>query len=181
MPMTPSAEIEYKKAIFAGGCFWCMESPFKKIKGVKEVISGYTGGSSENPTYEEVCSGTSGHLEAVRVTYDPAQVSYKELLEVFWQQVDPTDPGGQFVDRGPQYRTAIFYLDEDQKATAEASREQIHAEGRHGRPIVTEIIPEAAFYPAEDHHQNFYIREPVRYRIYRAHSGRDRYLDKVWK
>ncbi len=179
--MISSDENQYKKALFAGGCFWCMESPFKKIEGVKEVISGYTGGPSKNPTYEEVCSGTSGHLEAVRVTYDPAQISYKELLEVFWQQVDPTDPGGQFVDRGPQYRTAIFYLDENQKREAEVSKEQLYAKGRHTSPIVTEILPASDFYPAEDYHQNFYIKEPVKYRTYRAHSGRDRYLEKIWK
>lgn len=172
---------EYKKATFAGGCFWCMEHPFEKMDGVKEVISGYTGGTIKNPTYEEVSAGRSGHLEAVQITFDPEKISYKKLLEVFWKQINPTDAGGQFVDRGPQYRSAIFYHDAAQKKEAEESRKKLQATGRHGKPIVTEILPAETFYPAEKYHQDYYKKNPARYRIYRFHSGRDRYLEGIWK
>ena len=170
--------LEY--ATFAGGCFWCMEHPFESLDGVTEVLSGYGGGKSKNPTYAEVSSGRSGHLEVVRITFDPGKVSYKELLDVFWRQIDPTDGGGQFVDRGSQYESAIFYESEEQREVAEASRKALAESGRFSKPIVTEIIKATEFYPAEDYHQDYYKENPVRYNIYRFGSGRDRFLDAVW-
>jgi methionine-S-sulfoxide reductase len=167
-------------ALFAGGCFWCMEPPFAKLDGVLAVVSGYTGGHMENPTYREVCSGTTGHTEAIEITYDPDKVSYDELLDVFWANIDPTDASGQFVDRGSQYRTGIFYLDEEQKHQAEASRKRLAESRRFDSPIVTEITAATTFYPAEDYHQNYYKENAVRYNLYRYNSGRDRYLKKVW-
>lgn len=169
-----------EKATFAGGCFWCMESPFEKIDGVKEVVSGYTGGHKENPTYEEVSAGSTGHVEAVEVTYEPSRVTYPQLLDVFWRQIDPTDPGGQFVDRGSQYRAAIFYHGEEQRILAEKSREAIGKSGRFQAPIVTEILPASRFYKAEEYHQDYYRKNPIRYKFYRFNSGRDQYLKKVW-
>jgi len=171
----------YEIATFAGGCFWCMEPPFEKIEGVKEVISGYTGGHKENPTYKEVSSGATGHLEAIQVKYDPSQISYPELLGVFWRQVDPTDPGGQFVDRGQQYTTAIFYHDDTQKEQAEASKKNLSKSGRYDKSIVTPIKKAEIFYPAEEYHQDYYKKNPLRYKFYRYNSGRDRYLKKIWK
>ena len=168
-------------ATFAGGCFWCLESDLEKVDGVLEVISGYTGGHVENPTYEDVSLGRTGHVEAVQVVYDPAKVSYEQLLDVFWRHIDPTDPGGQFVDRGPQYRTAIFYHDEGQKRLAEVSRQKLQESGRFSKPIVTEILPLGKFYKAEDYHQDYYQKSPVRYQFYRAASGRDAFLKNVWK
>jgi peptide methionine sulfoxide reductase msrA/msrB len=167
-------------AIFAGGCFWCMEPPFEKLEGVKEVISGYTGGFKENPTYEEVSSGKTGHVESVQVIYDPAKVSYERLLDVFWRQIDPTDPGGQFVDRGAQYRSVIFYLAPEQKALAEKSRDELQRSGRFKKQIVTEILPAGKFYKAEEYHQDYYKKNPIRYKFYRYNSGRDQFLKKVW-
>lgn len=169
-----------KKAVFAGGCFWCVESDFEKVDGVAAVISGYTGGETENPTYEQVASGRTTHLEAVQVIYDPGKVSYEALLDVFWRHVDPTDGGGQFVDRGPQYRTAVFYATEEEKATAERSRAALEASGRFGRPVVTEIRKLDRFYPAEDYHQDYYKKSPTRYHLYRSNSGRDQFIRKVW-
>jgi len=169
-----------KKATFAGGCFWCVEADFEKVDGVVEVISGYTGGERENPTYEEVSAGGSGHLEAVQVLYDPAKVSYEELLEVFWRHVDPTDDGGQFVDRGPQYRTAVFYHDEEQRLLAEASKKRLQESGRLSRPVVTEILRLDTFYEAEEYHQDYYKTHTHRYQFYRWNSGRDRFLRQVW-
>jgi len=174
------AENKLEKAVFAGGCFWCMEHPYEKLDGVKEVISGYTGGQKENPTYKEVSAGTTGHAEAVEITYDPSKVSYEELLEVFWRQIDPTDAGGQFADRGSQYRTGIFYFTEGQKALAEKSREELAKSGRFSKPLVTEILPAGKFYRAEDYHQDYYRKNPVRYKIYRYGSGRDKFLNKMW-
>jgi peptide methionine sulfoxide reductase msrA/msrB len=171
---------ELGKATFAGGCFWCMEPPYEKIDGVKEVISGYTGGHKKNPTYEEVSSNITGHAEAVQITYDASKISYEELLDIFWRQIDPTDPGGQFVDRGSSYRTAIFYHSEEQKVLAHQSREAMEKSGRFGKPIVTEIVPASIFYRAEDYHQDYYINHKVRYKYYRYFSGRDQYLDKIW-
>jgi peptide methionine sulfoxide reductase msrA/msrB len=168
------------KAIFAGGCFWCMEPPFEKLPGVISVVSGYTGGFRANPAYDEVSAGTTGHVEAVQIVYDPSRVSYETLLNVFWRQVDPTDPGGQFVDRGTQYRSVIFYQDAGQKALAEKSREALSESGRFGRPIVTEILPAGAFYPAEEYHQGYHKKNPIRYKFYRFNSGRDQFLDRVW-
>ncbi|MEJ5363977.1 MAG: peptide-methionine (S)-S-oxide reductase MsrA [Desulfosoma sp.] len=172
---------ERKTATFAGGCFWCLESDFEKVDGVLEVLSGYTGGHVENPRYEDVSSGRTGHVEAVQVVYDPSKVTYEQLLDVFWRHIDPTDPGGQFVDRGPQYRTAIFYHDQAQKRLAEASRQKLQESGRFSKPIVTEILPLEKFYKAEDYHQDFYQKSPVRYHFYRATSGRDAFLKSVWK
>ena len=168
-------------AVFAGGCFWCTESDFEKVDGVIEVISGYTGGGLAQPTYEQVSAGGTGHVEAVRVIYDPSRVDYERLLEVFWRHVDPTDPGGQFVDRGAQYRSAIFYADATEKRLAEASRDRLAATGPFKKPIATQILPLGEFYPAEDYHQDYYKNNPLRYRYYRNASGRDQFLDKAWK
>jgi methionine-S-sulfoxide reductase len=168
------------RAIFAGGCFWCMEPPFTRLAGVQSVVSGYVGGHRENPTYREVCTGMTGHAEAIEVTFDPDTVSYEQLLEVFWMNIDPTDQGGQFVDRGSQYRTGIFYLDEEQKRLAEASRDRLADSGRFSSPIVTEIVPATRFYPAEGYHQGYCRTNPVDYKRYRYSSGRDQFLGKVW-
>lgn len=175
-----SVNTEFETATFAGGCFWCIEAAFEKAEGVVEVISGFTGGHTENPTYEEVCSGTTGHYEAVQVTYDPSKIYYTELLNIFWREIDPTDPSGQFCDRGAQYRTAIFYHNDGQRRLAEESKEELEKSGTFGKPIVTEIIKASKFYRAEDYHQNYYKVCPVRYASYREASGRDRYLEKVW-
>jgi peptide methionine sulfoxide reductase msrA/msrB len=175
-----AAGSETAEATFAGGCFWCMESPFEKLNGVSEVISGYTGGEEENPTYGEVSSGRTGHVEAVRVLFDPASISYQELLGVFWKQVDPTDPGGQFVDRGSQYGTAIFYHDEEQRKLAERSKKELDASGRYDSPIVTPIRPAGPFYEAEEYHQDYYKKNSLRYQFYRWGSGRDKFLKKIW-
>ncbi len=170
-----------KIATFAGGCFWCMEAPFEKLKGVVAVISGYTGGDEVDPGYEAVSSGQTKHLEAIEVHYDPKQLTYKALLDFFWRQIDPTDGGGSFVDRGPQYRSAIFFHDEEQRLQAGASKEALEQTGRYDKPIVTEIRLAKVFYPAEAYHQDFYQKSPIRYKIYRAGSGRDQYLKTVWQ
>ncbi|MGE5892914.1 MAG: peptide-methionine (S)-S-oxide reductase MsrA [bacterium] len=180
MTTVVAAETKLENATFAGGCFWCMETPFEKLDGVKEVISGYTGGHKEKPTYEEVSAGATGHVEAVQVLYDPAIVSYAKLLDVFWRQIDPTDPAGQFVDRGSQYRSVIFYHNAEQKKLAEKSKEDLQKSDRFQKPIVTEILPASAFYRAEDYHQDYYKKSPIRYKFYRFNSGRDQYLKKVW-
>lgn len=169
-----------KKATFAGGCFWCMQPIFQKMDGVKSVVSGYTGGGKANPTYEEVSTGMTGHREVVEVTYDPAKVSYADLLDVFWQNIDPADVGGQFADRGSQYKTAIFYHDEEQKAIAEKSKGSLERSGKFNKPIATAIIKATQFYPAEDYHQYYYKKNPARYQRYKVGSGRDSYLKKVW-
>ncbi|MCJ7832982.1 MAG: peptide-methionine (S)-S-oxide reductase MsrA, partial [Deltaproteobacteria bacterium] len=156
-----------KIATFAGGCFWCSEADFEKLPGVIKVISGYTGGHKKNPTYQEVCEGSTGHVEAIQVHYDPAKISYKGLLNVFWRHIDPTDPGGQFADRGPQYRTVIFYHDEDQRKLAEKSKEELNHSGKFSKPIATEIKPLCLFYEAEEYHQNYCQRNPLRYKTYR--------------
>jgi peptide methionine sulfoxide reductase msrA/msrB len=171
---------DLKTATFAGGCFWCVESDFEKVSGVVEAISGYAGGQKPNPTYQEVSAGGTGHAEAVQVVYDPTKITYKELLDVFWRQVDPTDDGGQFVDRGSQYRTAIFYHDEEQKRIAEESKAQLEKSGRFSQPVVTEIVPLTEFYPAEDYHQDYYTKNPLRYKFYRYGSGRDQFLESTW-
>ncbi len=169
-----------KVATFAGGCFWCVESDFEKVDGVVEVISGYTGGNKEDPTYEEVSSSGTGHFEAVQVHYDPTRITYEELLDIFWRHVDPTDPGGQFVDRGSQYRSAIFYHDEEQRKLAEQSKEDLNRSGQFEKPIVTEIVPFSRFYRAEDYHQGYYKTHPIRYKFYRFNSGRDQFLNQAW-
>jgi peptide methionine sulfoxide reductase msrA/msrB len=167
-------------ATFAGGCFWCVEKDFEKVNGVVEVISGYTGGHKENPTYEEVSDGGTGHVEAVQVVYDPEKVSYAQLLDVFWRHIDPTDSGGQFVDRGSQYRSVIFYHDEEQKRLAEESKKNLESSGRFNKPIVTEIVQFTKFYRAEDYHQDYYKTHAIRYKYYRFQSGRDQFLKMVW-
>lgn len=170
----------FRQAVFAGGCFWCMEKPFREIPGVVEVESGYTGGREPYPAYEDVCSGITGHLEAVRILYDPGKISYDELLEVFWRQIDPTDGGGQFADRGRQYRTAIFWHDDRQRALAEESRRRLGESGRFGAPVVTEILEAGEFYRAEEYHQDFHRKCVLRYDSYRRHSGRDAFLGAHW-
>jgi peptide methionine sulfoxide reductase msrA/msrB len=180
MQTDSSAQTKLEKATLAGGCFWCMEHPFEKLEGVLEVISGYTGGHKDNPTYEEVSSGMTGHLEAIEITYDPSRISYSEILDIFWKQIDPTDSGGQFVDRGQQYRSAIFYHSEEQKALAEKSKSELNKSGRYKNPIVTEIIKASKFYKAEDYHQDYSKKNPIRYKYYRYNSGRDQYLKRVW-
>ena len=171
---------KYLKATFAGGCFWCLESDFEKVEGVIEAVSGYIGGDTENPTYPEVSSGRSGHAEAVQVRYDPDKISYPELLDIFWRHVDPTDAGGQFVDRGSQYRPAIFYHDVEQKRLAEASKQALAQSGTFDKPIATEIVEFTKFFPAEDYHQAYYKKNAQSYELYRRHSGRDRFLTKIW-
>jgi len=173
-------EKELSVATFAGGCFWCTEADFEKVPGVTKVLSGYTGGTRENPTYEEVSSGSTGHVEAVQVYYDPSKVTYEELLDAFWRHIDPTDAGGQFVDRGSQYRSVIFYHNQEQKQSAEKSKEALGRSGRFNKPIVTEIIPFTRFYVAEEYHQDYYKKNPLRYKFYRYNSGRDQFLKKVW-
>lgn len=169
-----------KFATFAGGCFWCMEPPFEELPGVSAVISGFTGGHKENPTYNEVVMGGTGHVEAVQVHYDPDQISYEDLLEVFWRNVDPTDGGGQFVDRGNTYVTGIYVHDETQKKLAGESKEKLEKSQRFKRPIVTPIIQASEFYPAEDYHQDFYKKSTAHYKSYRMGSGRDQFIDKAW-
>ncbi|MBW1852740.1 MAG: peptide-methionine (S)-S-oxide reductase MsrA [Deltaproteobacteria bacterium] len=174
------AQTKSQIATFAGGCFWCMEHPFEKLEGVIEVVSGYTGGQRENPTYEEVSSGLTDHLEAVQIRYDASKITYAELLDVFWRQIDPTDPNGQFVDKGPQYRTAVFYHNMSQKRLAEETKEELERSGKFGKPIVTNIVEASRFYKAEDYHQDYYKKSPLRYKYYRDNSGRDHYLKRVW-
>ena len=169
-----------ERATFAGGCFWCMESPFEKLDGVHTVVSGYAGGHLENPTYEAVSSGSSGHLEAVQITFDPQKVDYSTLLKVFWQQIDPTDDGGSFVDRGEQYGSAIFYHTQAQKQLALESRDALNRSGIFSYSVVTDIRPLKAFYPAEDYHQDYYKKHNLRYRFYRGRSGRDQFIEKTW-
>jgi peptide methionine sulfoxide reductase msrA/msrB len=167
-------------AVFAGGCFWCMEPPFENLDGVIEVVPGYAGGKEEDPTYEEVTAGETGHREAVRVIYDPERVTYQKLLDVFWQNIDPQDASGQFADKGPQYRTAIFYRDDGERKLAEESKTVLDGSGRFKKPIVTEIIKYTNFYPAEDYHQDYSRRNPVRYNTYKLFSGREGFLKKTW-
>jgi peptide methionine sulfoxide reductase msrA/msrB len=177
--MTTESE-NLKKATFAGGCFWCTEADFEKLPGVMKVVSGYTGGQKENPTYAEVSSGTTGHLEAVQVYYDPSRISYEELLDTFWKHIDPTDGGGQFVDRGPQYRSAVFYHDDEQRRLAEKSKEALGKSGKFKKPIATEVLQFTRFHEAEEYHQDYYKNHSFRYGIYRHGSGRDQFLEQVW-
>jgi len=170
----------YKIATFAGGCFWCMQPPFDKTDGVISTTAGYTGGHVDNPTYQQVSAGKTGHAEAVEVLYDPKKVSYEKLLDIFWHQINPTTPDRQFVDVGNQYRTAIFYHDEEQHRLAEESKKRMEESGRFGAPIVTQIVPAGPFWPAEKYHQEYYKKNPLRYKFYRYGSGRDQYLEKIW-
>ncbi|MDR0269248.1 peptide-methionine (S)-S-oxide reductase MsrA [Paenibacillus sp.] len=172
--------VHQEKATFAGGCFWCMVAPFESLPGIVKVESGYTGGHTENPTYEEVCSDTTGHIEAVQITYNPDIFPYEKLLELFWQQIDPTDEGGQFHDRGHSYQTAIFYHTEEQRHEAEASKTKLSQSGRFERPIVTPILPAKPFYPAEEYHQDYHKKNPGHYKRYRKGSGREDFLEKIW-
>ena len=167
-------------ATFAGGCFWCMDAPFEKLQGVKNVISGYAGGHVKNPTYEEVCTGTTGAVESVQIIYDPDIVSYSELVEVYWRQFDPTDSGGSFYDRGSQYKSYIYYRNDVEKQIAETSKERLDMSGIFKKPIVTQIKPFTTFYPAEAYHQHFYKKNPARYYSYREASGRDSFIMAVW-
>jgi peptide methionine sulfoxide reductase msrA/msrB len=181
LSMVEAQAVEKKEAtaIFAGGCFWCMEKPFEELDGVLTVTSGYTGGKTANPTYRNY--GENGHLEAVKVVYNPAIISYRELLDVFWRQIDPTDNDGQFVDRGKQYSAAVFYRNEEEKLLAEKSRDRLEASGIYDSPIVTPILPATPFYDAEEYHQDYYLKHPFRYWMYRKGSGRERFLDRIWK
>ncbi len=169
-----------KQATFAGGCFWCMEDAFEHMEGVVRVVSGYSGGQVVNPAYEEVSSGTTGHLESIQITYDPEKISYSTLLDFFWRQIDPTDDGGSFVDRGPQYRSAIFYHDNEQQDHAARSKKDLEASGIFKKPIVTEIRPFESFYEAEEYHQDFSQKSPVRYKQYKTFSGRDNFIQRTW-
>jgi peptide-methionine (S)-S-oxide reductase len=171
---------ERGEAIFAGGCFWCMETAFEGVPGIQSAVSGYAGGAKKNPTYEEVSSGGTGHAEVVKVTFDPAKISYAKLLEIFWHNIDPISAGGQFCDRGTQYRSGIFYLDDAQKKAAEESKRAIEASKRFDRPIVTEITRAGEFTPAEEYHQDFFKKSPARYQSYRLGCGRDRRLKELW-
>jgi len=171
---------QLEKATFAGGCFWCMQPPYDTLKGVVSTEVGYAGGTKPNPTYEEVSTGTTGHAEAVQITYDPSKISYSELLDVFFKSIDPTTRNQQFADLGTQYRTAIFYHNEEQKKFAIASKEKFERSGKFGKPIVTEIVPAPTFYPAEEHHQGYYKKCPLPYQLYKAGSGREGYLKKTW-
>lgn len=178
-----SSAVSYQnleKATFAGGCFWCMQAVFDKIEGVVSTTAGYTGGHKENPTYEEVSSGKTGHTEAIEILYDPSQITYQELLDIFWKNIEPTMLNRQFVDFGTQYRTAIFYHNKEQKRLANASKEKLVKSGKFYKPVVTEIEPASTFYKAEEYHQQYYKKNPIRYEFYEAHSGRSQYLKAVW-
>ena len=175
------AEKKREIATFAGGCFWCMVKPFDTLPGIEKVVSGYSGGHAENPTYEEVKSGATGHMEAVQITFDPAVFPYEKLLGLYWTQIDPTDDGGQFIDRGSNYRTAIFYHNDNQKRLAEQSKAALENSGRFKKPIVTRILPAVPFYPAEEEHQMFYKKQPERYQEERRESGRERFIKESWK
>ncbi|MNF28678.1 Peptide methionine sulfoxide reductase MsrA [compost metagenome] len=177
---TSTADAPAATAIFAGGCFWCMESDFDKVPGVLSTTSGYTGGSLANPTYEQVSAGGSGHIESVLVRFDPAQTSYAKLLAAFWPNIDPLTATGQFCDIGSQYRSAIFYRSPEQQRLAEASKAQLQASGRFAKPVVTEILPAGTFYPAEEYHQDYYRKNPLRYHFYRTRCGRDARLEELW-
>jgi peptide-methionine (S)-S-oxide reductase len=175
-----AAEKATAKALFAGGCFWCMEPAFEKVEGVSSVISGYTGGQTKNPTYEQVSAGVTGHAESVEVTYDSTKVTYEKLLEVFWHNIDPLAGNAQFCDHGTQYRSAIFYQGETQKKLAEESKRKIEESKRFAKTIQTQIVAATTFYPAEDYHQDFYKKNPQRYYTYRAGCGRDQRLQELW-
>ncbi len=181
MSTTQDSDTIAKEAIFAGGCFWCIEAAFRLMPGVVEAISGYTGGRVENPAYEQVSAGTTGHFEAVLVRYDPARITYEALLGQFWRSVNPTDAGGQFHDRGSQYHTAIFYLDEEQRTIAEASKHALEASGVFDKPIATRILPARTFYPAEEYHQDYSRKHIAQYKAYSSASGREAYLKDTWK
>ncbi|MGH7217765.1 MAG: peptide-methionine (S)-S-oxide reductase MsrA [Nitrospiraceae bacterium] len=168
------------KAYFAGGCFWCMEEAFEKVEGVLSATSGYMGGRVANPTYEEVSAGRTGHAESVEVVYDPSKVSYQKLLDAFWHNVDPVTPNAQFCDHGSQYRSAIFFQTDEEKRASETSKQAIEQSKRFTEPIVTQIVPASQFYPAEEYHQDFYKKNPLRYKIYKYNCGRAQRLEVLW-
>ncbi len=175
-----AAAAEQATATFAGGCFWCMEPPFDKLDGVISTTSGYTGGDVENPSYKQVSRGGTGHAEAVQVIYDPQRISYDKLLEVYWHNIDPTDANGQFCDQGNQYRSEIFYHNEEQHRLAEQSKAALQASKPFSAPVVTGISPAGTFYPAEEYHQDYYQKNPLRYKFYRYGCGRDQRLEQLW-
>lgn len=177
---TLMAAADYEKATFAGGCFWCMEHPFDEIPGVISVTSGYTGGHKKNPAYEEVSAGGTGHAESVQVVYDPSKVTYEKLLNVFWHNIDPTTKDRQFCDSGHQYRSSIFYHNEEQYRLALQSKSELEKSKPFKEPVVTDIVQATEFYPAEDYHQHYYKKNPIRYKFYRAGCGRDRRLKELW-
>ncbi|MGR3318940.1 MAG: peptide-methionine (S)-S-oxide reductase MsrA [Candidatus Anammoxibacter sp.] len=172
--------VKFEKATFAGGCFWCMQPPFDKLNGVMSTEVGYTGGHIENPTYEEVCSGTTGHTEAVEIVFDPSRISYAELLDTFWHNIDPTTLNAQFADHGTQYRTGIFFHTDEQQKAATASKTKLDDSGKFKNQIVTEITSATIFYKAEEYHQEYYKKNTSRYKMYKYGSGRDRQLEKIW-
>ncbi len=169
-----------ENATFAGGCFWCMEAAFQALDGVTDVVSGYTGGETDNPTYEEVSSGKTGHYEAILITFDPEKISYKELVEFFWRNIDPTDDKGQFVDKGSQYLTAIFYVDDEQKKIAEESKKELEESGKFDKPVVTKILKAPKFFLAEEYHQDYSEKRTIQYKLYEVGSGRPQYIKKTW-
>jgi peptide-methionine (S)-S-oxide reductase len=175
-----ASDARYEKATFAGGCFWCMEPPFDELSGVISTTSGYTGGRTKNPTYEQVSSGGTGHAEAVEVVYDPSKITYAKLLEVFWKNIDPVTPNRQFCDIGAQYRSAIYYHNEEQKQLAETSKKALENSARFQRPIVTEIAAASSFYRAEEYHQDYYKKNPIRFKFYKYRCGRDQRLEELW-
>lgn len=180
MGMASKERENFKKATLAGGCFWCMQPVYDKLAGVVSTTVGYTGGRKENPTYEAVSTGTTGHAEAIEVVYDPSKISYAQILEAFWRSINPTQGDGQFADRGPQYRTAIFYQDEEEKRLALESKEKLAQSGKFDEPIVTEITPASKFYPAEEYHQKYYLKRQAHYQSYKVGSGREGFLKKTW-
>jgi len=175
-----ASNTQHEKGTFAGGCFWCMEPPFDELPGVISTTSGYTGGHTKNPSYEEVSAGITGHAEAVEVVYDPAKITYEHLLEVFWKNIDPITPNRQFCDVGTQYRAAIYYHNEEQKRLAEASKKALERSGRFKQPIVTEVAPASPFYRAEEYHQNYYKKNPIRFNFYKYSCGRAKRLEELW-
>jgi peptide-methionine (S)-S-oxide reductase len=175
-----SGDGRFQRAIFAGGCFWCMQPAFDRLAGVISTAVGYTGGTIDNPTYEQVCAGRTGHVEAIEIVFDPALISFRELIEIFWQNVDPMQANGQFADKGPQYRTVIFFQNEDQRLQAEASKQELEKSGRFAGRIATEIEPAKPFYKAEEYHQEYYLKDPARYTLYKIGSGRASFLEKIW-
>jgi len=172
--------VTIEKATFAGGCFWCMVKPFDTYDGIESVVSGYMGGSIENPTYEQVCTNQTGHKEAVQISFDPDVFPYEKLVDIFWMQIDPTDPGGQFFDRGSSYETAIFYHNTEQKEIAEESKKKLEESGKFNLPIATKLIEATAFYPAETYHQDYYKKNPSHYERYQVGSGRAGFKQKIW-
>ncbi|MBM7716405.1 methionine-S-sulfoxide reductase [Bacillus thermophilus] len=173
-------KVTYETATFAGGCFWCMVKPFDELPGIIKVVSGYTGGTKENPTYEEVCYGQTGHVEAVQITFDSEKMTYKQLLDIYWMQIDPTDAGGQFYDRGESYKPVIFYHNKEQREVAEASKRELNESGKFSKPIAVAIEPAGPFYSAEEYHQDFYKKNPERYNAYQHGSGRADFILKHW-